>query len=452
MQSSVGGRRKADSTVLNWSGKSLPTEWYAHPSKAIFTNGSATGDTTSQDRLICGDNLPILLDLLKTHRGRVDLIYIDPPFDSKANYVKKVRLKGSTTKPLKHEQLQYQDRWTGDSYLQFMYERLRVMHELLSEQGSIIIHCDRHRAHHLRCIADEVFGGDQFRGSMAWCYGGGGAPKRQYPSKHDTLLWFSKSNQWTFNKQFRPYSKSTLARGLTKVKGPKYALHEQGAMLNDWWADDAVQKILSPTAFENLKYPTQKPEALLKRIIIGHSNPGDVVLDCFTGSGTTLAVARANHRHYIGIDQNPGAIATTLHRLLNQDRVHANKNQEPLRSFELHCTQAYIEMMSAPNRASIDVSRSSTHIEIRHFHPKSLVEKLREAEIIIDHPNLLIESVMIDPHFDGNIFRPSMVDIPGRKEIIKAKYLLPANSSTVHIWVTDILSNVHRMTLERPAS
>ena len=192
------------SVVLSWLDKATPSQWTGHPSLPLMSTINR-GDEDA-DRLMCGDNLPILVDLLKTHRQSIDLVYIDPPFDSKSNYAKKVRLKGPKAKSIELKQVQYQDRWTGDSYLQFMFERLKILHELLAPKGSIIIHCDRHRAHHLRCIADEIFGYTQFRGSMAWCYGGGGAPKRQYPSKHDTLLWFSKSGQWTFNKQFRPYS------------------------------------------------------------------------------------------------------------------------------------------------------------------------------------------------------------------------------------------------------
>jgi hypothetical protein len=116
-------------------------------------------------------------------------------------------------------------------------------------------------------LADEIFGAHRFRNEIVWCYGGGGAPQTEYPCKHDNLLWYTASEDWTFHKQFRPYSEGTMQRGLTEVKGSNYALNDEGAMLNDWWSESEVQKILSPTAYENLKYPTQKPEGLLKRII-----------------------------------------------------------------------------------------------------------------------------------------------------------------------------------------
>jgi adenine-specific DNA-methyltransferase len=210
-----------------------------------------------------------------------------------------------------------------------MYERIILMRELLCNTGTFILHCDWHKSHLLRSICDEIIGNSNFRNEIAWCYGGGGAPEKEYPCKHDTLLWYSKTEDWTFHKQFRPYSEGTLSRGLTEVKGPDYQLNEEGAMLNDWWAEKEVQKILSPTAYENLKYPTQKPEGLLKRIILGHTNPGDLVLDCFMGSGTTQAVAMKLGRRFIGADINIGAIQISTKRLLNVLSEPQPKQDQP---------------------------------------------------------------------------------------------------------------------------
>lgn len=272
------------------------------------------------NKIFWGDNLQVMSHLLKEFRGKVDLIYIDPPFDSKADYKKTIKMKTGMTATgdaSAFEEKQYGDIWTNDEYLQFMYERLIIMRELLSDTGSIILHCDWHKSHHLRCLMDEIFSPDYFRNEIAWCYGGGGAPKTEYPNKHDLLLWYSKTGKWTFRKQYRPYSEGTIQRGLTAVKGEGYKLDDEGAMLNDWWAEKEVQKILSPTAYENLKYPTQKPEGLLNRIILGHSNPGDLVFDCFMGSGTTQAVAMKLGRRFIGADINLGAIQTTTKRLIS---------------------------------------------------------------------------------------------------------------------------------------
>ena len=164
----------------------------------------------------------------------------------------------------------------------------------------------------------KIFGYDNMMvNEIIWCYGGGGAPRKKYNDKHDLFFWYAKSKDWIFNPQYRPYTEKTLQRGLTKVKG-KYAekgLIEEGALLNDWWVD--ITKILSPTAYENLKFETQKPEYLLKRIILTSSNPGDIVADFFCGSGTTLAVAEKLDRRWIGSALSKFAIQVTRKRLLD---------------------------------------------------------------------------------------------------------------------------------------
>lgn len=313
---------------LHWAGKRPYTSTVYYPAQLKESYGEEIDGW--KNKIFWGDNLQVMSHLLKKYRGKVDLIYIDPPFDSKADYKKTIRLKGNKVEgdSLAFEEKQYSDIWTNDEYLQFMYERLILLRELLSDTGSFILHADWHKVHHLRLICDEIFGEKNFKNQIVWCYGGGGAPKTKYPSKHDILLWYTKSDKWTFNKQFRPYSKGTLERGLTEVKGDSYELNEEGAMLNDWWEGKEVQKILSPTAYENLKYPTQKPEGLLNRIIKGHSKEGDLVMDCFMGSGTTQAVAMKLNRRFIGADINLGAIQTTTKRILdiknNEDVKYKN--------------------------------------------------------------------------------------------------------------------------------
>jgi len=283
------------------------------------------------NRLIYGDNLLVMQALLTgdpetglpSMRGKIDLIYIDPPFDSKADYRTQIALPGSSIeqKPTVIEQFAYSDTWKEGtvSYLKMMYPRLALMRELLKDTGSLIVHIDWHVAHYVKVLLDEIMGKNNFINEIIWCYGGGGAPRNYYPRKHDNLLWYAKGDKWTFNKQYRPYSEGTLQRGLTAVKGDKYKLSEEGAGLDDWWADKQVQKILSPTAYENLKFPTQKPEGLLNRIILGHSNEGDIVADFFSGSGTTAAVAEKLGRRWIISDIGKPAIMISRKRLIDQD-------------------------------------------------------------------------------------------------------------------------------------
>jgi len=286
-------------------------------------------DQEAPNRLIYGDNLLAMAALLAGDddyppmRGKIDLIYIDPPFDSKADYRSKITLPGTQIdqKPTVLEQFGYSDTWSDGtaSYLAMITPRLILMRELLANDGSIYVHLDWHVGHYVKLVLDEVFGRESFRNEIIWGYGGGGAPRSHYPRKHDTLFWYSKGDSWTFNKQYRPYSEGTLQRGLTAVKGDNYTLSDEGAGLDDWWTDSRVQKILSPTAYENLKYPTQKPISLLERIITGHSNEGDVVADFFSGSGTTAAAAEKLGRRWIAADLGKPSTMITRKRLIDQN-------------------------------------------------------------------------------------------------------------------------------------
>jgi len=292
---------------------------------------SNPGEVGWLNRLIYGDNLLTMQALLAgdedngvpSLRGKVDLIYIDPPFDSKADYRTKVVLPGAEVeqKPTVIEQFAYSDTWADGtaSYLAMITPRLVLMRELLADTGSIYVHLDWHVGHYVKIVLDEIFGKDYFVNEIIWGYGGGGAPQDYYPKKHDTLFWYSKGKTWTFNKQYRPYSEGTLQRGLTAVKGDNYALSEEGAGLDDWWTDNKVQKILSPTAYENLKYATQKPESLLNRILTGHTNEGDVVADFFGGSGTAAAVAEKLKRRWIVSDLGKPACMVMRKRLIDQN-------------------------------------------------------------------------------------------------------------------------------------
>lgn len=273
-----------------------------------------------RNRLVWGDKKYVLPALLDEFVGKVDLVYIDPPFATGQNFLLPVSANGEEfdKEPSMIEVKAYRDTWGRglDSYLQWFYESIVYLFDLLSPTGSIYVHLDGHVGHYAKVVMDDVFGRDHFRNEIAWCYGGGGAPRDYYPQKHDMLLWYSRGDRWTFNRQYRPYTQGTRQRGLTQVKGPKYQLREEGAGLDDWWAGKEVQKILSPTAYENLKFPTQKPEGLLRRIIEGHSNQGDLILDCFCGSGTSAAVAEKLGRRWIACDLGRFAIHTSRKRLL----------------------------------------------------------------------------------------------------------------------------------------
>lgn len=281
-------------------------------------------DASWRNKLIWGDNKYAMAALLEKFAGKIDLIYIDPPFATGANFSTTVSIGEEEIEHTKEasamEELAYRDTWGKglDSYLQMIYDRLVIMRELLSDKGSIFVHCDYRVNAHVRIIMDEIFGAGSFRNHIVWCYSGGGIPRNEMPKKHDDIFWYTKSNsQWTYNAQYRPYSEGTVERGRTAVKGENATLREEGTPINDWWTD--VKKITSPTDYEKLDYPTQKSEELLSRIINMCSNEGDIIGDFFVGSGTAAAAGEKINRRWIVADIGRFAIHTTRKRMLEID-------------------------------------------------------------------------------------------------------------------------------------
>lgn len=296
------------------------------------------------NKLIWGDNKLVLSSLKNgplrreiEAAGGLKLIYIDPPFDVGADFSVNIEIGDDTLtkEPSIIEEIAYRDTWGRgtDSYLAMMYERLRLMRDLLHPEGSIWVHCDWRVNSSLRLTLDELFGASNMRNEVVWCYSGGGIPQAGMPKKHDTILWYSKNLQtWTFNPVYRPYTEGTMQRGRTAVKGETAKLREEGTPINDWWTD--VKKITSPTDPEKLYYETQKSEDLLGRIVKLTSNEGDIVADFFCGSGTTLAVAEKLGRKWIGCDLGRFAIHTTRKRLIGVQR-QLKSEDKPYRSFEI---------------------------------------------------------------------------------------------------------------------
>lgn len=308
--------------MLRWKGKRPYRSTRFYPAKIKEVHGEEQNGWLN--KLFWGDNLQVMSHLLKEFRGKVDLIYIDPPFDSKADYKKTIELKGrkAESDSTNFEEKQYGDIWANDEYLQFMYERLILLNELLSDKGTIYLHCDWHKNHLLRCILDEIFGTEFFKGEIIWNYSWGIRSDKNWNKKHDTILMYGKAiNQMTFNAEEvlenRKISDATANRlkykGALISDGNKGRGNSEFALPSDVWYIATINGM----AVERLNYPTQKPEALLERIIKASSNPGDLVFDCFMGSGTTQAVAMKLGRRFIGADINLGAIETTTKRLLN---------------------------------------------------------------------------------------------------------------------------------------
>ena len=307
---------------------------------------SSAGETPAYqnlNRLIYGDNLLAMQALLAgdpqtglpSLRGKVDLIYIDPPFDSKADYRTKLTLPCGdiSQKPTTIEQFAYADTWKDGtaSYLRMLYPRLVLMRELLSDHGSIYVHIDWHVGHYVKVLMDEIFGKDNFRNEIIWKYTGGVQPSKDFARKHDVIFRYSKSIDVVFNTVYVPYQQGTIDRfdhedengrfKITYRDGKEYKTYmREGKPIEDVWIDDLQEiPIVMKNSREFTAYATQKPEALLERIIKASSNEGDLVCDFFGGSGTTAAVAERLGRRWITSDIGKPATLVMRKRLIDQE-------------------------------------------------------------------------------------------------------------------------------------
>ena len=340
--------------MLGWVGKHPLRELPIFPAQEVerfALEGSAAGAVDWTDwpaayrpggLLVHGDNKEVLANLIANgFRGKVDLVYIDPPFDSGADYVRRVSLRGPKgTAQLDGEgytlgeQIQYTDIWANDAYLQFMYERLLLLKELLSPTGSIYLHCDWHAGHYLKVILDEVFGRQALVNEVIWYYWNKFQMRGMgsFARNHDLLFWYARSpgdhyfvpqvQELDRPKKLKRITWNRLTGKIANVKG------EDGRVIYDEFTDEKVDDVwdipyLGTTALERLDYETQKPEALLRRIVTASCPPGGIVLDCFVGSGTTAAVAQKLGRRWIACDINKGAIQTTAKRLMDVVREQA---------------------------------------------------------------------------------------------------------------------------------
>ena len=366
---------------LRWAGKRpfKSTQYFPAQKKESY------GDPTDSwwNRLYWGDNLQVMSHLLREFRGKVDLVYIDPPFDSKADYKKQINIKAKNVSNdySAFEDAQYGDIWANDEYLQFIYERLIILREIMSERGSIFVHCDSNRNYTIRMMMDEVFGPSNFKNEIIWKRRVGSSSavhsSNQFGACTDTILFYTKGSEAQFFPQYnkesdeyqeyintrftsrdesgRLYQATSLvnpayrpnliydykgykspengwmigrekmeqwdregrlhfpANKDGRIRRKSFADELQGMPIQNIWSDI---KEVNSQASERIDYPTQKPEHLLKRIIGSTTAPGDLILDCFMGSGTTQAVAMKMGRRFIGADINLGAIETATRRLV----------------------------------------------------------------------------------------------------------------------------------------
>lgn len=306
-----------------------------------FTMAGGNGEW--MNRLIYGDNLLAMQALLAgdaqtglpSLRGKVDLIYIDPPFDSKADYRTNVNLPNGTVqqKPTVIEQFGYVDLWEEGtiSYLRYMYPRLVLMKEMLSPSGTMYVHIDWHISAYMKILLDDVFGKGNFRNEIIWCYTSASRPVNDFPKKHDTIYRYSRTDNYLFNCNdiLIPYNEKTLAnykKGLSGsgtfydggVKETTDEILKAGKIPEDWW-EMAITARYPIDGVKRVGYPTEKPQPLLERIIKASTNEGDLVCDFFGGSGTTAAVAERLGRRWITCDIGKPASLVMRKRFIDQE-------------------------------------------------------------------------------------------------------------------------------------
>jgi adenine-specific DNA-methyltransferase len=293
------------------------------------------GDTFEagwRNKLIWGDNLLVMGSLVEKFAGKVDLIYIDPPFATGVDFSFTAQIGDSGETVFKEqsaiEEKAYRDTWGAGlgSYLQMMCQRLTLMRTLLADSGSIYVHCDWRVNWAIRAVLNEVFGPDCFRNEIIWHYEnklGTGWGAKTFDTRHDVLLKFSKGKTYAHNEITENVKVQKMQPVTKKIEGERVWLkNEDGSLM---YAEGASKRpvgdvwtipIINPVASERLNYPTQKPEKLLERVLLSGSNKGDLVADLFCGSGTSLAVAEKLGRRWIGCDLGRWGVHVTRKRLL----------------------------------------------------------------------------------------------------------------------------------------
>ncbi|MFO7624018.1 MAG: site-specific DNA-methyltransferase [Anaerolineales bacterium] len=304
---------------LNWASKTTPAPvpGALEIDSLVYPQGRGYPHSSPENQLILGDNLATMSALLPKYEGRIDLIYADPPFFTNRRFRARVGRGEDSRRPQEWQLAEgYPDHWKDlDSYLDMLYPRLYLMHRLLAPTGSLYLHLDWHANAYARLLLDEIFGPERLLNEIAWVYHGPSPIRSAFNRKHDTILVYTRSQEYTFNVDDvrQPYNKNTVKTFASSAKAGfgKIPDLERGKVPEDWWYFPVVARL----HHERTGYPTQKPAALLERIIRASSNPNSLVADFFCGSGTAAQVADLLGRRFIAADVSRRAIHTTRSRL-----------------------------------------------------------------------------------------------------------------------------------------
>ena len=408
-------------------------------SEEICGKNAQSAVAPSQENLLLhGDNKAAMKALLEQgYGGKIQMIYIDPPFFSKADYDAVVKA-GDTQ--IRH--LAYEDKWSKgmSQYLKMLASRLYLMKDLLADDGLIWLHLDWHVVHYAKVLMDEIFGEKHFVNEIIWQYKSGGSSKKHFSRKHDTILVYSKSGKYQFNplqeksynRQYKPY----------RFKGVKEYKDDLGwyTMVNmkDVWSIDMVGR----TSAERTGYATQKPEALIQRMIESCTKEGDICADFFCGSGTLPAVAGRMGRHFIGCDEGSLAIENTISRLAKEDlsfRVYdLKKKGRPQVEVDLEIIDEEIPMSE----------KRLLKVGLKDFRIKEAVlagdEELRAAvePILSEDPLQMVSGWSIDFDCDDDVHRPDVIFVRNKGKMDDTYETIIGQRRPMNIKVVDIFGHV----------
>jgi DNA modification methylase len=350
---------------LIWPGKRLvdPRPARLLTEAIVYPQGHGYPDAQPENRLILGDNLPVMAALLPKYEGRINLIYADPPFFTNRKYNARIGRGEDSRKPEKWQLTEgYRDHWPDlDAYLDFLYQRLALMYRLLAPDGTLYLHLDWHADAYARLLLDELFGPERLLNEIIWAYHGPSPIRSAFNRKHDTILVYVKSADYTFNVDAvrEPYNPNTVKtfEASPKAGFGKVPDLERGKVPEDWWYFPVVARLHN----ERTGYPTQKPQALLERIIKASSNRGDLVADFFCGSGTTPRVAAVLGRRFIASDVTFRAVHTTRSRL-TVTRIPFTLERDSVSPFVWKSTEG--QMVQHENIFQLDTSLELDYWEV----------------------------------------------------------------------------------------
>lgn len=396
---------------LNWESKSSssPINAKLQVDSVVYPGGRGYPDDTPVNHLILGDNLEVMNALLPEYEGGIRLIYADPPFYTNKRYAARIGRGEDSRRPQEWQMAEgYPDHWPDlESYLDMLYPRLQLMHRLLTPDGTLYLHLDWHANSYARVLLDEIFGHDRLLNEIIWLYHGPSPIRSAFNRKHDTILVYTKSADYVFNVDDvrQPYNPSTVKTFASSSKAGfgKVPDLDRGKVPEDWWYFPVVARLHN----ERTGYPTQKPEALLERIILASSNPGDTVADFFCGSGTTPSVATRLERNFIASDITWWAVHTTRSRLVRQKKktffiqnVFTSHQQSDI-------TKNQYEVLT-PTQLTLDIPSESTDSD----------GTSGDAQVLINNPSLLAELDYweVDPGWDGAVFHSVTQAIRPKKD------------------------------------